>query len=112
MYVVDSRLYLVYEIKLTKPFRERGDFPNVVQNRSESIILENPWVNGKKAAPFDQYACFFFLLFRFDDPPRQYSVHHIRVHLHRHARRGYTGRSTGGVDRNSSRIGRNARRKT
>ncbi|KAJ7280567.1 hypothetical protein C8J57DRAFT_1711658 [Mycena rebaudengoi] len=40
---VDSRLHY-----------ERGGFPNVVQNGSESIILENPWVNGTKAAPFDQ----------------------------------------------------------
>ncbi|KAJ7245501.1 hypothetical protein C8J57DRAFT_760203 [Mycena rebaudengoi] len=33
---------------------ERGGFPNVVQNGTESIILENPWVNGTKAAPLDQ----------------------------------------------------------
>jgi hypothetical protein len=47
------------EVKLNKPFWERGDFPNVVQNGSESIILENPWVNGTKAALFDQCAYFF-----------------------------------------------------
>ncbi|KAJ7245475.1 GH16 beta-1,3-glucan recognition protein [Mycena rebaudengoi] len=51
---VDTRLHHMLEIKLNKPFWERGEFPNVVQNGTESIILENPWVNGTKAAPFDQ----------------------------------------------------------
>ncbi|KAJ7244254.1 hypothetical protein C8J57DRAFT_1242961 [Mycena rebaudengoi] len=51
---VDTRLHHMLEIKLNKPFWERDEFPNVVQNGTGSIILENPWVNGTKAAPFDQ----------------------------------------------------------
>ncbi|KAJ7262543.1 hypothetical protein C8J57DRAFT_1513545 [Mycena rebaudengoi] len=53
---VDSRLHLMCQIKLIKPFWERSDFPNVVQNGTQSIIMENPRVNGTKAAPFDQSA--------------------------------------------------------
>ncbi|KAJ7226493.1 concanavalin A-like lectin/glucanase domain-containing protein [Mycena haematopus] len=51
---VDSRLDHMYETKLTESFWTRGDFPPVVQNGTESVVLENPWVNGTKAAPFDQ----------------------------------------------------------
>ncbi|KAF8882971.1 GH16 beta-1,3-glucan recognition protein [Infundibulicybe gibba] len=51
---VDSRLDVMYETKFKVPFWERGQFPGVVQNGSEAIILNNPWVNGTKAAPFDQ----------------------------------------------------------
>ncbi|KAJ6463591.1 glycoside hydrolase family 16 protein, partial [Mycena vitilis] len=51
---VDSRLKHMYELKLSKSFWDRGDFPPVVQNGSESVVLQNPWVNGTKAAPFDQ----------------------------------------------------------
>ncbi|KAJ7887359.1 concanavalin A-like lectin/glucanase domain-containing protein [Mycena leptocephala] len=51
---VDSRLTHMFELKLKKSFWELGDFPTVVQNGSESVVLENPWVNGTKAAPFDQ----------------------------------------------------------
>jgi len=51
---VDSRLHHMLDLRMKKTFFERGDFPNVVQNGSEAIILTNPWVNGTKAAPFDQ----------------------------------------------------------
>ncbi|KAF8156179.1 concanavalin A-like lectin/glucanase domain-containing protein [Mycena galopus ATCC 62051] len=51
---VDSRLDHMYETKLSQSFWERGDFPTVVMNGTESVVLENPWVNGTKAAPFDQ----------------------------------------------------------
>ncbi|KAK7018373.1 GH16 beta-1 3-glucan recognition protein [Favolaschia claudopus] len=51
---VDSRLTHMYEIKLSKSFWDFGDFPPVVQNGTESVVLQNPWVNGTKAAPFDQ----------------------------------------------------------
>ncbi|KAJ7659260.1 glycoside hydrolase family 16 protein [Mycena polygramma] len=51
---VDSRLKHMYELKLSKSFWDRGDFPPVVQNGTESVVLQNPWVNGTKAAPFDQ----------------------------------------------------------
>ncbi|KAJ7737882.1 GH16 beta-1,3-glucan recognition protein [Mycena maculata] len=51
---VDSRLSYMMQIPLNEPFWDRGDFPSVVQNGSENIKLENPWVNGTQAAPFDQ----------------------------------------------------------
>jgi hypothetical protein len=51
---VDSRLHHYLDLRMNVDFWKRGDFPAVVQNGSESIILENPWVNGTKAAPFDQ----------------------------------------------------------
>jgi len=35
-------------------FWDRGDFPQIVQNGSEAVILNNPWVNGTQPAPFDQ----------------------------------------------------------
>ncbi|KAE9401348.1 concanavalin A-like lectin/glucanase [Gymnopus androsaceus JB14] len=51
---VDSRLKSLLFLKLNKPFFERGDFPSVVQNGSQSEMLQNPWVNGTNATPFDQ----------------------------------------------------------
>jgi len=44
----------MYDIQFTKPFFERGNFPAVWQNGSAAVVLENPWVNGTIAAPFDQ----------------------------------------------------------
>ncbi|KAJ6532926.1 concanavalin A-like lectin/glucanase domain-containing protein [Mycena vulgaris] len=51
---VDSRLTHMLELKINQPFWNRGDFPPVVQNGTDSIVLANPWINGTKAAPFDQ----------------------------------------------------------
>ncbi|KAJ7758801.1 GH16 beta-1,3-glucan recognition protein, partial [Mycena maculata] len=51
---VDSRLTHMFQLKLAEPFWEMGAFPAVVQNGSESVVLANPWVNGTRAAPFDQ----------------------------------------------------------
>lgn len=51
---VDSRLHHYLDLRMNEDFWKRGDFPAVVQNGSEAIILDNPWVNGTKAAPFDQ----------------------------------------------------------
>ncbi|KAJ7073513.1 glycoside hydrolase family 16 protein [Mycena belliarum] len=51
---VDSRLTHMLELKFNKPFWDLGDFPTVVQNGTASVVLQNPWVNGTKAAPFDQ----------------------------------------------------------
>ncbi|KAG6812811.1 hypothetical protein H0H92_000269 [Tricholoma furcatifolium] len=52
---VDTRLhYMMPVLSLKESFWQRGDFPSVVQNGSESIVLNNPWVNGSTAAPFDQ----------------------------------------------------------
>ena len=42
------------DLTMNIPFFQRGDFPGVVQNGSEAIILADPWSNGTKAAPFDQ----------------------------------------------------------
>jgi len=53
---VDTRLHhMMPVLKLDKQsFWDRGNFPRVVQNGSETIVLDNPWINGTKAAPFDQ----------------------------------------------------------
>ncbi|PFH53645.1 glycoside hydrolase family 16 protein [Amanita thiersii Skay4041] len=51
---VDTRLHHLLDLRFNVPFWERGDFPPVVQNGSEAVILTNPWVNGTTAAPFDQ----------------------------------------------------------
>ncbi|KAF9264998.1 glycoside hydrolase family 16 protein [Marasmius fiardii PR-910] len=51
---VDTRLHHLFETKLNEDFWDRGEFPAVIQNGSEVINLSNPWVNGTKAAPFDQ----------------------------------------------------------
>ncbi|KZT30231.1 glycoside hydrolase family 16 protein [Neolentinus lepideus HHB14362 ss-1] len=50
---VDTRLHAMLEVNFNVPFFERGDFPPVVTNGSEQIVLENPWVYGSKSAPFD-----------------------------------------------------------
>ncbi|KAJ7244312.1 hypothetical protein C8J57DRAFT_1476875 [Mycena rebaudengoi] len=78
---VDSRLHHMMELRFNKLFWERGDFPNVVQNGTESIILENPWVNGTKAAPFDQLVWFSLLGLSFLDNYYDYHVHiHPPIH--------------------------------
>jgi len=51
---VDTRLHFMLELSFNEPFFSRGDFPSVVQNGSTPIVLENPWVNGTNATPFDQ----------------------------------------------------------
>ncbi|KAF8063423.1 GH16 beta-1,3-glucan recognition protein [Lyophyllum atratum] len=53
---VDTRLHhMMPVLKVDKQsFWERGDFPSVVQNGSQTVILDNPWINGTTAAPFDQ----------------------------------------------------------
>jgi hypothetical protein len=42
------------DLKFKKPFFELGDFPSVVQNATDTLVLQNPWLNGTRAAPFDQ----------------------------------------------------------
>ena len=59
---VDTRLHHMLDLTMNIPFFQRGDFPGVVQNGSEAIILADPWTNGTKAAPFDQCDFFFFRL--------------------------------------------------
>ncbi|KAH7918271.1 glycoside hydrolase family 16 protein [Leucogyrophana mollusca] len=51
---VDSRLHYMLQLSFNEPFFTRGDFPTVVQNGTQDIVLQNPWVNGTNATPFDQ----------------------------------------------------------
>ncbi|KAF8225474.1 concanavalin A-like lectin/glucanase [Tricholoma matsutake] len=51
---VDTRLHYMLMLKIDRSFWNFGNFPPVVQNGSEAVVLTNPWVNGTKAAPFDQ----------------------------------------------------------
>ncbi|KAG6380018.1 glycoside hydrolase family 16 protein [Boletus reticuloceps] len=51
---VDSRLNYMLQLSFNEPFFTRGNFPSVVENGSTPIVLQNPWVNGTNATPFDQ----------------------------------------------------------
>ena len=51
---VDNRLQFMIQLSFFEPFFTRGNFPPVVQNGTTPIVLENPWVNGTNATPFDQ----------------------------------------------------------
>lgn len=51
---VDTRLHHLLDLRVKESFWDRGDFPRVVQNGSEAVILDNPWANATKSAPFDQ----------------------------------------------------------
>ena len=53
---VDNRLQFMLQLSFSEPFFSRGDFPPVVENGTTPIVLENPWVNGTNATPFDQRA--------------------------------------------------------
>lgn len=55
---VDTKLHHMLDLKIDKSFFDLGDFPPVVQNATDILALENPWINGTKAAPFDQCAIF------------------------------------------------------
>lgn len=51
---VDSRLHTLLDLRFNKPFFEKGDFPTTIYNGSSLSTLENPWINGTNATPFDQ----------------------------------------------------------
>ncbi|KAG1748074.1 glycoside hydrolase family 16 protein [Suillus lakei] len=51
---VDTRLHYMLELSFNEPFFTRGDFPSVVENGTQPIVLQNPWINGTNATPFDQ----------------------------------------------------------
>lgn len=53
---IDSRVNQVFNINYKKKsFWDRGDFPAVVQNGSEQITLQNPWLKSdNNSAPFDR----------------------------------------------------------
>ncbi|KAG6876940.1 hypothetical protein C0993_011854 [Termitomyces sp. T159_Od127] len=51
---VDTRLHTLLDLRFNEPFFERGDFPQVIFNGSSLVALQNPWINGTNATPFDQ----------------------------------------------------------
>jgi beta-glucanase (GH16 family) len=51
---VDSRLHTLLDISFKKPFFQLGDYPTVIVNGSTLEPLQNPWINGTNATPFDQ----------------------------------------------------------
>ena len=51
---VDTKLHHLLSLNIKQSFWERGNFPATVHNGSDVVLLDDPWVNGTKAAPFDQ----------------------------------------------------------
>ncbi|KAG2155258.1 glycoside hydrolase family 16 protein [Suillus bovinus] len=51
---VDTRLHYMLQVSFNEPFFSRGNFPSVVENGTQPIVLKNPWINGTNASPFDQ----------------------------------------------------------
>uniref|UniRef100_A0A8H7Y360 GH16 domain-containing protein n=1 Tax=Psilocybe cubensis TaxID=181762 RepID=A0A8H7Y360_PSICU len=51
---VDTRLHTLLDMRFNEPFFKRGQFPDVINNGSSLVALENPWINGTNATPFDQ----------------------------------------------------------
>ncbi len=41
-------------MSIKESFWDLGEFPSTTTNGSETIALQNPWVNGSTSAPFDQ----------------------------------------------------------
>jgi hypothetical protein len=48
-------------LTIKESFWDRGDYPQVVNNGSDYIVLSDPWVNGTIAAPFDKRTYFFLV---------------------------------------------------
>ncbi|KAF8168622.1 concanavalin A-like lectin/glucanase domain-containing protein [Mycena galopus ATCC 62051] len=52
---VDTRLHTLLDITFKPPFWQRGQFPTTeVGSNGQVVTLNNPWVNGTNATPFDQ----------------------------------------------------------
>jgi len=51
---IDTRLHTLLDMRFNEPFFKRGDFPEVIQNGSTQQALQDPWINGTNATPFDQ----------------------------------------------------------
>lgn len=51
---VDTRLHHLLDLRVKDSFWDLGEFPDTVRNGSDTILLNDPWINGTKAAPFDQ----------------------------------------------------------
>ena len=49
-------------LTIKESFWDRGDFPEVVNNGSDYIVLKDPWVNGTLAAPFDKRMYFVWAI--------------------------------------------------
>jgi hypothetical protein len=62
---VDSRLTAMLDFKIqgsgSKSFWDRGNFPEVAQNGSGQVAVQDPY-SGSSAAPFDQGDFFFIFL--------------------------------------------------
>lgn len=56
------------DLRIKESFWDRGDFPRVVQNGSEAVILQNPWADASKSAPFDQRQSFNFMITAYISP--------------------------------------------
>ncbi|KAJ7732130.1 glycoside hydrolase family 16 protein [Mycena metata] len=52
---VDTRLHTLLDLKFNQPFWKRGEFPPTILNTEGRYeALQDPWVNGTNATPFDQ----------------------------------------------------------
>jgi hypothetical protein len=51
---VDNRLHTLLDISFNEPFFNRGEFPQVIFDGPNPVALQNPWINGTNATPFDQ----------------------------------------------------------
>jgi beta-glucanase (GH16 family) len=51
---VDTRLHTLLDMPFKMPFFQRGGFPSVISNGTGLQPLQNPWINGTNATPFDQ----------------------------------------------------------
>ena len=49
-------------LNIKESFWDRGDYPQVVNNGSDYIVLTDPWVNGTMAAPFDKRTYLFLVV--------------------------------------------------
>ncbi|KAJ6492438.1 glycoside hydrolase family 16 protein [Mycena vitilis] len=52
---VDTRLHTLLDMRFNEPFWKRGEFPETVVGQNGQLeALQDPWVNGTNATPFDQ----------------------------------------------------------
>ncbi|KAJ7616842.1 hypothetical protein DFH06DRAFT_1343154 [Mycena polygramma] len=52
---VDTGLHTLLDMRFDEPFWKRGEFPETVVGQNGQLeALQDPWVNGTNATPFDQ----------------------------------------------------------
>ncbi|KJA17901.1 glycoside hydrolase family 16 protein [Hypholoma sublateritium FD-334 SS-4] len=51
---VDTRLHTLLDLQFNEPFFKRGQFPQTTFNGSTPVAVQDPWINGTNATPFDQ----------------------------------------------------------